>query len=314
MYSYTWYFLPHVMSFFTIPCFLIPISIYFIKNLDLFDSFCERVFNLFVKPWLIFILIILISLGFFFIYWGFNLPKLTYIIAVLPILPIYFITIFFGSFGTPTGYSSFSWAKIFSFMILIPLMIYSFHLIGKKIISKIEISIDEKKKNKTQNTQKKNKIHDIIKSDTKGSNLKKEILFIWCVSVIIYFFTFLNSNFAYDTPVYYMFAKDFFETGNFDLIFNPDSKSKPRSDISSRDSFSCLPTVLLLIFFTIICGGDLNLGMVVLTTVLFSIMPPLIVLITKNITNDSQIAKWAGVLYFLSFPTLLFLTGLLKQL
>lgn len=303
IYSHTWFFLPTAVGFFTIPLFFIPIIIYFLKNLDLFDYFCQRAFSLFVKPWVLPFIIIFFSLGFYFIYSRLNLPDFTYFLVILPIFPLYVVQVIFELYTSPTEFKSLTWIGFFNLLLLIPLMIYCYHFIGKKILSKIKIvNIDNSENLFAPKKGVKLKRNDL--------NLKKSLITIWVVSAIICFLILINSNFGFDTPYYYIFVKDYFETGNLDLIFNQSSKSEP---IFEERTFSFIPITFILIFFAFICGGDIILGSVIMHTVFFSIAPPLIILITNNITGSSRIGIRAGIIFLFSLPILMLLIGILRQ-
>ncbi len=308
VYPHTWFFSPKIVGFLTIPCFFISISFYFLNNLDLFDLFCEKIFNIFIKPWFLLIIVFLFCFGVFFLYSILNLPGFIFFIAIIPILPIYIFSIIFINYKSPTGVGAAKWLGFFSFIVLIPLLIYCFHLIGKRIFSKINITNDD-------NHELYHNTIDYVrnKPERNKNTFYKELFILWLVSIIFYFLTLFYSNLAYDTPLYLTFVKDFFDSGDLNLILNPTLKSKPRRSYSIIINISFLIPVLLLIFFTIICGGDLFLGAVVLITLLFCIGPPLIALITKNITESSSIAIWAGILYFLFANILFKLVGVLKQ-
>ena len=245
IYPHSWFFMPHVLGFFSIPAFFILFSIYFLKNLDLFDYICKRVFTLFVKPFFLLIIIILFSLGFYFIYSRLFFPKFFYFLVVLPILPIYLVKIIFEMHASPTTVPSLGWAIFVSFILIIPLMIYCFNFIGKKMLL-----------NNLENIPLKILNYNVEK---KGLKLRKEIIIIWFISAIISFFTLFNTYAGTDTAVYWIYVKDYLETGNLDLLFNPSAKSEPKSDYSFRLNFSFIPFIFMLIFFTIICGCDISL-------------------------------------------------------
>ncbi|MFX0132295.1 MAG: hypothetical protein ACFFDN_01485 [Candidatus Hodarchaeota archaeon] len=309
IYPHTWFFLSPFVGVFTIPCFIISISIYFLMNSELFDMFCERFYKLFIKPWFLVFIFFFIIIGFTLIYLFLTLPNFTYYIIILPAFPFHILEIMLESYEFPyeSEYEPIAWAGLISFILILPLFIYVLHYVGSKILSNIKL------KNKSNNiiTSVPRK-YDLIKDNRNIFNLKKEIIIIWLVSLISYFLILYNTSMAFDTPFYYIFVKDYFKTGNLNLLFNPKSRSKPYTDLDGNyDSF---PVILLLIFFTYICGGNIELGGVIMVSILFSITPPLIIQITKNITYNPQIARWAGLLFFLSIPTQLMLTGTLKQL
>ncbi len=302
---FNWFYLPVVSGFITIPLFLIPICIFFLKNMDLFDYTCEKIFKILIKPWLIPILIVIFSLGFYFIYSALNLPILFYPLVLLPILPFYLIRMLLEIIPTPTKYSSTLWSVIFSFFIIIPLLIYFFNLIGKKILLNTKIP-------KTLNSEKFE--YNQLYKFTKRQSLFKEIILCWLLAFFMCFLLLFGKPFGYDTPYYYIFVKDYFESGNLDLIFNPQSKSTPYSELTFSNTYKVLPIVILLIIFSIICGGDIILGSIIMISLMFSIGPPLLILITNNITHNTQIAIYAGIFYFFSSPILMLVSGVLNQL
>ena len=307
IYPHTWFFLPWFLGCFTIPCFFISISIFFLKNSELFDMFCERFCKLFIKPWFLFIIFFFIIIGFSFIYFFLTLPNFTYYIIVIPAFPFHILEIMLELYESPSEYNYLTWAGLISFILILPLFIYCLHYIGSKILSKIKLN--NKSNNIITSIPSKD---DLIKNNRHILNLKKEIIIIWLISLISYFLILYHTTMAWDTPMYYIFVKDYFETGNLNLLLKPESKSKPYTDLDAQ--LVSIPVILLLIFFTYICGGDVILGGVIMVTILFSIAPPLVIQITKNITYNPQIARWAGILFFLSIPTQLMMTGTLKQL
>lgn len=307
IFPYTWFFLPPFLGVFSIPCFFISISLYFLKNSELFDMFCERFYNLFIKPWFLFFIFFFIIIGFTLIYLFLTLPNFTYYIIILPAFPFHILEIMLELYESPTEFNSLTWAGFISFILILPVFIYVFHYVGGKILSNIKLK--NKSNNIITSTPRK---YDLIKDNRNIFNLRKEIIIIWLVSLISFFLILLNTTMAYDTAFYYIYVKDYFETGNLNLLLKPESKSKPYTDLKGNYDF--FPVILLLIFFTYICGGNVELGGLIMVSILFSIAPPLVIQITKNITYNPQIARWAGILFFLSIPTQILLTGVLKQL
>ena len=104
VYSYTWFIIPSIVGFISIPLFFIPICFFFLKNPDLFEEFCVKSYKIFFKPWIFPILVVSFSIGSYIILSRLTRLNILNIVYKIPIIPIYITGILFGNYDNPTKY------------------------------------------------------------------------------------------------------------------------------------------------------------------------------------------------------------------
>ncbi|WP_371803599.1 hypothetical protein [Candidatus Lokiarchaeum ossiferum] len=306
------YFLPLISGLLSFGLFFFFLSIYFIVYFNDFDPFFEKLLEI-LRIWAYPLIIIVVNLIFSVIFILFNLDNDFYFLNILPIFPFYLITILFQTYKSPTLQSSLSWAAFFNFLILIPFYVFILNKLGKSVLKKSLINGDKAKDNEDRAKVNEIILKSSISEREKQSFFKAKIILCF-LSILIAFSILFNAVVGYDTTFYFTFVKDFFTTGNLDLLLNPESRSAPYTIFSFEFTFWQIPIVILLIGFSTICGKNILLGSLLMNIILFSSALLILINLTYNITNNTRISIWAGILFMFSSPIHLLFAGLYKQL